>query len=199
MKVIIGHDQDVDSPFEDCEWEFHSFSRRHRHFTDPAELGLSYQTIAGRPVVISPGLRRKLQCKTAFFCWYYEHGLCRWGITGSDVPCGVEFRWDGVRHAGLLLYKGNPKYLPRHRRLGFALSLMQEYTDWCNGEVYYYSIVNDKGKWIDSCGGFYGTDTLCEAIAESLGSDEFELEEEWKHLRPDIEKERKNGLSGICV
>lgn len=192
MKVIIGYDQDMQDPLEFDDWEFHSFGRRHRSFTDPESIGLSYrQSPDGRPVITSPGLRQKLQCGTAFFCWYYEHGRCIWGIAGS-YNHGVEFRWDGVRYAGLLIYKGNPKHLPSDRRKDCAKAIMEDYTAWCNGDVYYYSVINDSGDWIDSCGGFYDTDRMCQAIAESIGSKEFELEEEWEFLRHSISKETTN-------
>lgn len=191
LRVTIGRDPDVESPLEMSDWKLHSFGRKHINFTDPKELGLSYSTdVWDQPIVNGIGLRRKLECGTAFWCYYYEHGNCIWGLTGNEVP-GVEFTWDGVRYAGMLIYEGKAKHLPKdcHQRRDLAKAILSKYTQWCNGEVYYYGTVDEStGDWVDSCGGFIGTESLVEAIAYSVKGHEWEVEEEWEYLVPDIKK-----------
>jgi hypothetical protein len=191
LTVTIGHDQDVENPMECSNWKLHSFGRRHSNFKDPEELGLSYrQDFTGRPIITCPGLRRKLNCGTAFFCWYYEHGQRAWGVTGS-YTAGLEFRWDGRRYAGLLIYEGNPKNLEReyYARQNLAKYILREYTEWCNGNCYYYSITDENDEWIDSCGGFIGTEHLCEYIGSAVAGQKWELEDDdFSHLISDIEK-----------
>jgi hypothetical protein len=187
LNVTIGNDQDVESPLEMSDWKLHSFGRRHINYTDPDTLGIRDRDSWGEPQRVPIGLRRKLDCGTAFWCYYYEHGDRLWGLMGQAKP-GVEFRWDGVRYAGLLVYEGNLKWLPKdyQKRAECAASWLDTYTDWCNGHVYYYCVM-DEEDCIDSCGGFYGTDRLCEAIAESVGGKSWVLESEWSFLRRDIE------------
>ena len=43
-----------------------------------------------------------------------------------------------------------------------------EYTAWCNGECYWFSIKDDQDTAIDCCGGFIGTAQLFDVIAEVL-------------------------------
>lgn len=43
---------------------------------------------------------------------------------------------------------------------------LKTFTSYVNGEVYAYSLYNDKGEYIDGCGGFYSLEELREALPE---------------------------------
>lgn len=107
---------------------------------------------------------------------YFEHGSCHWMVMGESSP-GMEFRWDGVRFAGLWIpdddcmktinartlkaMKKRPDTTFQDNRrealLDYARNVCKTYTQWCNGEVYWYTIELD-GDDIDSCSDFYGSD-----------------------------------------
>lgn len=44
--------------------------------------------------------------------------------------------------------------------------MLEEYTDWCNGNVYGYTIEAQDGSDIDSCGGFIGDTYIVEHLKE---------------------------------
>lgn len=125
----IVHDECPPHPLKDCDCmgEIFSFSSRHvnnidRDRTD--EILHEY----GKDVV---------------FLSYFEHGLCKWGVSGSmgNMP---DFRWDGVGCAGLwipdkYLIEEAEKYDEKERREKmeeWARQACEVYTQWCNGEVY---------------------------------------------------------------
>lgn len=107
---------------------------------------------------------------------YFEHGSCHWMVMGESSP-GMEFRWDGVRFAGLWIpdddcmetinaraFKGMEErpgttFQDNRRKalLDYARDVCKTYTHWCNGDVYGYTVELD-GDQIDSCYGFYGSD-----------------------------------------
>jgi len=161
MKLTIEYDHDTESPIENGAWELHSFNRCHRNFAHPEKF---------LPPDI--GLRRKLNCGTAFLLAYYEHGLCNWSLSGEGPQC----RWDSVQCAGVLIYKDPIKYLPKtyQERANMARSFLEEYTTWCNGECYWYRIEEEimcnecgnvkENTEIDSCGGFIGMEWLAEHL-----------------------------------
>lgn len=161
LLVHVGYDDDTESPSDrEAGWGFRliSFGRRHVNHEDPSK----FFGDNGRPVL---WLRNKLKAKTAFFLSYYEHGLCRWPLSGEGPHC----QWDSVDVAGLLLWEGKAKDLHPlpQPRVAAARAFLEEYTDWCNGECYWYSIEDaDTGEEVDSCGGFIGWDAVREAITE---------------------------------
>jgi hypothetical protein len=151
----------------DDGWRFCSFSRRHRSFVDPSTLDMG-----------SIGFRRKLDCGTAFLCSYFEHGQCQWSLRG----CGQQCPWDSVDVAGVLIWQGKPKELRKTAELRreSAAAFLAEYTDWCNGACYWFSVVEvdedgDEIRELDSCGGFIGEEYLLQCIRDTLadvGEDE---------------------------
>ena len=152
MKLTIDYDQGCECPTEYGAWDMHSFSSRHCNFKNPDELF---------PANI--GLRRKLKCGTAFILSYFEHGYCMWSLSGEGPQC----RWDTAQFAGILIYKDPVKYLPKgwHKRAEMARSFLEEYTKWCNGEIYCYSIEDDD-EVVDSCGGFIGAEWFIENLKD---------------------------------
>jgi hypothetical protein len=181
LKLILNHDHDLENPCDNDGWKVHSFGRRHANFRDPETLGLSYSLdpSTGLPKVMNPGLRSKLKHGLAFFLSYFEHGNCVWFLHG-DEPAGVEFRWDGVKVAGLIVWEGKPGDLgPRtlEARRNDADAFLKTYTSWCNGEGYGYSVEDQDGQHVDSCFGFYGADVeyMFDQLRPHLNGEHYEV------------------------
>ena len=157
--LTIGYDHDLERPDSGYDgWKPISFNRRHSNFEHPDRYRLN------EPENI--GLRRRLAVGLAFWLSYYEHGLCRWSLRGEGPQC----RWDSVDIAGLLLWTGKPAALgakSHENRAQDTRHFLEEYTDWCNGNCYWFSLEDDH-KLLDACGGFIGTEQLSEAINEAL-------------------------------
>lgn len=170
LNVFIEHDPDVDSPMDDDgQWTLHSFGRRHKSYRDPETLGLSPQLgDDGLPTVDDADLRAKLDSGLAFFCSYYEHGLCRWSLIGEGPRCP----WDSIRVAGLLVWdhaEADMGAKTHEDRARDARVFLETYTAWCNGETYWYRVEDAAGNVVDSCGGFVGPDVtyMIESIRDS--------------------------------
>lgn len=123
---------------------------------------------------------------------YFEHGNCLWMVSDAPTPPGVEFQWDGVRFAGLwvpdkcLLDEVDGLTTEaRHTRMQqFATQACETYSQWCNGEIYGYSVSlyklrkdtqgepyekeddyrRDKAIEEDSCFGFFGYDCVQQEV-----------------------------------
>ena len=155
LTVRIEYDSDLENPCQEDGWKVYSFSTRHASFKHPEKLGFK----DGRPGL---GLRRKLETGTAFILSYFEHGSCAWGLKRNTDASGYPWScpWDSVRVAGLLVWEGKLKDLGAktlEARTKDAACFVESYTSWCNGEGYYFSIEDEDGEHIDSCGGFLGS------------------------------------------
>jgi hypothetical protein len=157
--LTIEYDHDAERPDSTYDgWKPISFGRRHINFEHPGNYCLNKQE--------NIGLRRKLEVGLAFWLSYYEHGLCKWSIRGEGPQC----RWDSVDVAGLLIWTGKPSDMGAKTyedRARDARNFLEEYTDWCNGHCYWFSLEAAQ-RPLDSCGGFIGTNQLTEAINEAL-------------------------------
>lgn len=163
--LTVQHDPDTACPCEDGDgrWQIYSFSTRHNRFKNPEEL------IDEETGELKEEIKAKLESGLAFFLSYYEHGLCRWSLAGTGPQC----QWDTVQRAGIAIWEedesnlGPTEYVEREKDCKIALD---EYTEWCNGNCYFYKITTKKGKVIDSCGGIIG-DYIEQAIHDSLPED----------------------------
>lgn len=177
LTVRVEFDRDLECPNEFGGWKLYSFCGRHKSFASPSSLGLSLEVKDGSPVVVDSELRRQLRNGLAHFLSYYEHTGCIWFRRDGETPVGVEFQWDGVRNAGLLVWEGESEDVPkgRDKRRESADAFLREYTAWANGQGYWYAIENDEGEPLDSCGGFLGLDSALDDIAAQLVGQEFEV------------------------
>ena len=149
-----------ENPLGWSDWRLVSFSNRHLSYGDPSEyVGRLNRFGEAEPANI--GLRRKLQVGTAFWLGYFEHGRCLWHLSGAP-PLGTagDYQWDGVALAGLLLWEGKPKDLGPDlaTRRKYAAGTLQTYTEWCNGDVFCFALLDDEGEVVDACGGYFGSD-----------------------------------------
>jgi hypothetical protein len=174
ITVNIGCDQDTESPADhDCQWKPYSFGNRHNNYKDPREF-----------IPPNIGLRRKLEVGLAFYLSYFEHGNCVWMLKGGSKDMfGGDWRWDGVDTAGILIWEHKPSEIggkTYEKRAEDAAHFLEEYTSWCNGECYCYSITETIIKECgheeeidhDSCGGYIGMDYMLEEIADRLKRDD---------------------------
>ena len=166
FSIEIIHDISPPNPMEDFDGngKIHSFNRRHYNFLDVTKHGCWTIEEAIEQLEFMFGPRGTHWMPLS----YYEHGNSSWFPAG-DQPIGVEFQWDGTRFAGVWemdeLVREN---LGDPEADGFADSaykyckgVCDEYTNWCNGWVYGYSIEiikPDGAESEDSCFGFFGWD-----------------------------------------
>jgi hypothetical protein len=106
----------------------------------------------------------------------YDHSLVRYyagkpqteswdtGLAGVAVidRKTIDEEWDGDEDAAL-------KYLDGE---------LETYTDWANGTVYYYTVENEDGDVLDSCGGIYGEEYAEEEAKAALQSARMDAESE---------------------
>lgn len=160
--VRIENDSDCENPCDyDGAWKIYSFSHRHINYRDPSDFLLP----SGKPRI---EFASKFRHGLAFPLQYFEHGLCRWDISGHGPQCP----WDSVRFAGVAVWEESPANIGAKSiedRQADCQRQLDAYSDWCNGHCFYFSIeCNDET--IDSCGGFIGDDVLM-GIRESLPRD----------------------------
>jgi hypothetical protein len=75
--------------------------------------------------------------------------------------------------AGIALWEDKPSDIGAKTsadRTQDCRRFLAEYTDWCNGSCYWYSIESEDGTIVDSCGGFIG-DSIIDAIRDAMPDD----------------------------
>jgi hypothetical protein len=209
LSLNIGYDQDAECPSDnrDSTWRVVSFSSRHSKYENPDNYLTPVYDERGRFQYADPnniGLRRKIQCGTAFILSYYEHGQGQWSIKGEGTQC----RWDTADVAGIAFFDSDPSEISRanglpmsekyNARAADLRGFLEEYNNWANGYVYGYSFSYDgddpDNDETDSCWGFYDpkyllsdgiTPTVKNYMKEhgltelvTLSEDEFDSEQE---------------------
>lgn len=154
--VSFDFDHSPEDPNDqEQSWTVHSFNRRHNHFTDPDSLD-------------HESIQDKLKRGYAFPLSYHEHGNCLWTLGGE----GHFDEWDSTRFAGLIVWENDESNITSEDRKADARAHLEEYTAWCNGEVYAWSITDNEGEHVESCSGFYSSckdDMLSEIHAYTAG------------------------------
>ena len=179
----IDNDHSPENPLENesAQGTIYSFSHRHGNF-----IGYDKEDM----------IEDLLKNKEAVRLSYFEHGNSLWMVAEAPTPPGVEFQWDGVRFAGLWVpdeevldnigdVQGEER---RTKLLAYAAGVVEQFTAWCNGEVYgyeierydlkededgnnilsrsYYSSMQDAET--DSCSGYYGWDDFTKEVESSV-------------------------------
>lgn len=166
-RISIYHDADPSNPLEDWSemGSILSLNRRHGNY-DPSGVE---DAVESNPDAVPLS--------------YYEHGNCLWTVAGG-LPSYAQCRWDSVGFAGVWIPDADT--LKSARNLGGftrrafmrkrAAQACDAYSQWCNGEVYGYTVEavtecphcgEESAEDIDSCWGFYGFD---ECRAEAMGA-----------------------------
>lgn len=73
--------------------------------------------------------------------------------------CGIDRQWDVCTNVGCVAV---PNDWPDHDAT--VDSVIDEWNQYLSGDVWGYTIIDDDGLVVDSCGGIYGRD---EAVAEA--------------------------------
>jgi hypothetical protein len=181
--VTIGSDDHCPDPTDDDGLgKIYSFSRRHSNRMDYDE---GKSLIESNPDAVALS--------------YFEHGNCRWSVAGDRGMTGGDWQWDGVDLAGVWVpdeycdYEAlDPAYKATITRRDWfvkqAESCAEIYTEWCNGNCYFYSIEvfkvrratdgevyddlrdyrHDPSLEDDSCGGFIGDEYMNEQVLAFL-------------------------------
>lgn len=181
--IRIYQDSHPENPLEcmDGQGEIRSFNSRHRNNVRSQEEADSLMEANPHHVKLS----------------YFEHGNCVWSVMGEKA-LGTEgdWRWDGVDFAGLwlpdkdclenikaqvdaeLLSIPTPEnaadraQLFRAKAREYARGVCEMYTQWCNGDVYGYDIVDANGDDVEGgCWGFYGWDNEKSGLLEQAQND----------------------------
>ena len=182
ITVTIGHDSDAESPLEYAdELKMYSFHRRNGN-AHPDDFFTHINSHGYESDGPSIGLRRKLQCGTAVILSCYEHSGVSWSLQGEGMRC----MFDTADVAGIMIWEGKPKDIGKSydERMNFFRSVLSEYNEWTNGEVYWYSIDDATGNIDDSCGGMYYDYLLEELrrILKDIDSDEIQYEGDCKWI-----------------
>lgn len=164
--LTVQHDDDVCNPCEngDGQWQIYSFNNRHVHFKHPEEL---QDEETGE---LKADIKAKLESGLAFFLSYYEHGLCMWSLAGHGPQC----QWDSVSKAGIAIWEEPEENIGAKDYDGRAndcKNALEEFTEWCNGNCYCFTITDKKGKKISEGNFLIGSDQLEDAIREELPED----------------------------
>lgn len=171
-KVTIEYDSDVENPIEMNDGcEIHSFHINHR---SPTDFGINIDQCGN--VSFSKKEFRDLEKRNlVFILSCYQHSGTSWSLKGEGMQCN----FDNVEIAGILILdKEIFKGMRKAKKENAARAILKEYNAWCNGEVYYYSIEDETGFHVDSCGGFCDAEHMFETISScaDFGDDpEFEF------------------------
>jgi hypothetical protein len=172
-RIVLKPDLDADNPLEGSGWEVVSFLNR---ANNPAD----YQSI---------GVKRKLATGTAFILKCYRHGCEVWSLQG-DGRFYHHGSWDTSNGAGLLLFKGNPKDMPKgmEARQKMAQETIDTYSTWVNGGAVGWVLETEDvcdqevshthhthKHVVDSCWGYYDRDHAIEAAREMAKHHGFEV------------------------
>lgn len=109
-----------------------------------------------------------------FWVERYEHGQVRYALTGESSA--VDRQWD-VAHACAILTLSDDCEGDREKLTEYARALLDNYTSWCNGDVYgivsetfAHGTTEDKDAWAlvdgteDSVWGYIGSEYVERAI-----------------------------------
>jgi len=204
IKLIIKlwHDDCPEDPNGDDGWKAYSFSNRHNNYKDPESIFEEDDDGTYGP---DADLQKKLDSGLAFWLDYFEHGQCMWSLAGEGPQC----RWDTSRQAGLLVWEHDegdlgPETVEDRRK--DAKAFIDRYTQWCNGEIYGYTIEafskchacgQDEEAEVDfdlpSCGGYYPDDIdgMVIDMKDNIGSD-------WADYEVKFEEQHGYGLADEC-
>lgn len=177
--IKLWHDDMPDNPCNMDGWKAYSFSRRHGNFKHPEDFEEDED------------LQRKLKVGLAFRLSYFEHGQCLWSLQ-NELPPGANCPFDSTRFAGLLIWEQDESDLGPETfedRAKDARAFIERFTQWCNGEVYGYTVeafrvceccgqdveLSDEEAGLDlpSVGGYYPDDIegMVIDMKDHIGSD----------------------------
>lgn len=179
--ILFARIENDDSPPNPCEdWDgvgkIYSGNRRHMNYKSLEECA---------------GILEEDQDAVALS--YFEHGNCLWSVANGGPPRGTEgdFMWDGVHFAGIWIpdaevrksYTGQDGKSRREWMIEQAASACETYTQWCNGDVYFYNVrayrvrLDGQGVVYDALSDYRRDEPLAEdAVGGLFGWEDAERE-----------------------
>lgn len=163
-RVTVDYDSDNENP---CSWgrfKVVSFNRNHVDYTAPDKLD-------------TDDVRAKTNAGRAWLLDYYEHGQSMWSLSNDNATIDD---WDSVSGAGILFLEEEDDTSTKEQLTEQAREFLKTYTQWCNGQIYYYQLEKISGECcptckrqldnenIASCGGFYDDESMIESISSYL-------------------------------
>ena len=115
----------------------------------------------------------------------YDHS----GLSLKTFPHGYHGSWDCGQVGFIFVTKDDVRKEFNVKKISkkvkekaekILISEVETYSQYINGEVYYFSIENEEGEQIDSCGGWYNIE---EAITEAKSIVDFDIKEHEKNLQ----------------
>lgn len=197
-RLTIGYDHHTEDPISPQGlFTLHMFSNRLNNYTDPESLlWCRFESDdedsddfygCGRLPFRHEDAGHEYDGPTGVFVSYFEHGLCRYGV--ADTMDGMpDFRWDGVKYAGFLEVNEDAlewwNGMTADEREQVARDTLEEYTEWANGNCFWYDIESfevvtcDQGErhevnheTVDGCSGFIGYEYFAEELKEAMPED----------------------------
>ena len=179
--VRVYHDQDVDSPL-DNEHGVHITYRKGSRETlgntplDTIEHGEIKERI---DAFRNPSRRYKAALNgedigeplIGLPVYAYVHSGVALRTASFDCP------WDSGQSGFIYVTPKTALSWMGGKRLGKAKlakvyenleAIVEEFSMWCNGECYYYSIEDEYGSDVESLGGFIGMDSVLESARENV-------------------------------
>lgn len=108
-----------------------------------------------------PDIVQAMEDGRFFWLERYEHGLVRYAPIGESSQ--VDRQWDVAVGVGWLMLDSDWKASVDNTFLDMARAMCEEYTNWCNGDVYgvvHVTLDLQTGDEVsvDSCWGYIGLD-----------------------------------------
>ena len=127
------------------DWKFVSFAQSHSNFHDPYDIFTREQDDEGNPIPINDDLWRMMEYGRAFVLSCYQHSGIAWSLINEGTQC----QFDTARVAGLVVFQGMAKDLPKgvEARKEYVREVLNGYNDYLNGyEDQYYEVLEELTK-----------------------------------------------------
>lgn len=178
-KLVISHDEDCTSPRGDCNLGY--FITVDRSYHSPDSQG-TLESIVRDTGNIASGVRdhsqkikkeveEQLQEKVLeiFPVTKYEHGAVTYSL-------GLSQGFDCSHNGFYIITDRTQKEVGTlkedwERVIGYEL---ESYNKYVNGDMYGFTLFDDDGEVVDSCGGFYEIDDIKEALGEEWKDENME-------------------------
>jgi hypothetical protein len=115
----------------------------------------------------------------------YEHSGISYSVRGEGMNC----RWDTSKGWAVWfpdkcalddIMTRKTKKAQRNRAVVMARQACELFNQWTNGDVWFYNIEDEQGNDVDSCGGFYGIESVREEVNSQL---DYAIKEKAENLK----------------
>jgi hypothetical protein len=179
--ITLHYDQHGMDPHRDCDGHGVQFVFAHRRYDVPNDPGIDFDYHDSWDA-IAKHLAKDYDAAVILPVYMYDHSGV--ALTAGSRSYPFDCKWDSgllglafFTRKDMLSWKPGAKIITakmRREAEGFIQGHVREYGQWMNGEVYGYTIEDDKGDRLDdSCWGFIGDEY---AMEEAKRSVDYEIE-----------------------